>query len=423
MKRKFLAALICAAAICAAGALAACSSGQECDHTWNVGVVTTQATCSATGLKTYTCTTCGETKTEVIQKTEHPHSDGWLHNDTEHWQAATCEHDTEQVNAGAHVWDEGTVVTAATCLKTGLMRYTCICGLTRTEIVPKTEHPYAEDWITDDNGHWHVCTMQGCGQLSVKAAHNWNEGEITTPATCLAEGVKTYTCTDCKKTRTETVAIVNHSYGDEWSSDENGHYHACTTNGCTEEIDRDTHTFGEWTKSGQVVKICSECKYEKPAPFMASGIESVNITVGGGEKSGVTVFTMGFNYYTISYAGSTPIKVTCDFSDREGNPFSYKYTLSADSQSFTVRLPDRSIACLFIESEAETAFQCELNLSISGTAPGHVHSYSDEWSTDGEQHWHACTGEDCEDAQDVGIHEFNGGNVCTVCGYDKTATD
>lgn len=430
MKSKFITALLCAAAVCAAGALAACNSEQGCDHTWNVGVVTTQATCAAAGEKTYTCTTCGETKTEVIEKTEHPHSADWLHNDDEHWQKATCEHDTEQVNAGAHAWDEGTVVTAATCLKTGLMRYSCICGLTRTQIIQKTEHPYAENLTWDDGEHWRVCTTQGCTHTSDKTAHNWDGGEITSPATCLSEGVKTYTCTDCKKTRTETVAIANHSYGSDWVKDENGHYHACTTEGCGEKSDEGTHTFGEWSTKGRIYRPCTVCEYEELAPALTTTDENseyydqltkVTVTVGGGEKVAINVFAMAFYYYTVTYSGSAPVKVVCEYDDKDGNPIHHEYTLTTSNNTFTEKLPDRSIACLFVESDAETAFECTLRLSVSVTAPKHTHNYSEEWSTDADQHWHACTtGADCED-MDVGMHDFGDGDVCPVCGYDKTA--
>ncbi len=38
------------------------------DHKWNGGVITTQPTVEETGIKTYTCTVCGEKKTEVVPK-------------------------------------------------------------------------------------------------------------------------------------------------------------------------------------------------------------------------------------------------------------------------------------------------------------------------------------------------------------------
>ncbi|MCI7095281.1 MAG: leucine-rich repeat domain-containing protein, partial [Clostridiales bacterium] len=44
--------------------------------------------------------------------------------------------------------------------------------------------------------------------------HTWGEGNITTPATCVADGVKTYTCSVCGATNTEVIpATGSHNYG------------------------------------------------------------------------------------------------------------------------------------------------------------------------------------------------------------------
>ena len=40
-------------------------------HSWDEGVITTAPTCSDAGVKTYTCTVCSETKTEVLDATGH----------------------------------------------------------------------------------------------------------------------------------------------------------------------------------------------------------------------------------------------------------------------------------------------------------------------------------------------------------------
>ncbi len=42
--------------------------GAQCRHNFGNGKVTKKATCKATGIKTYTCSVCGETKTETIQR-------------------------------------------------------------------------------------------------------------------------------------------------------------------------------------------------------------------------------------------------------------------------------------------------------------------------------------------------------------------
>lgn len=39
------------------------------------------------------------------------------------------------------------------------------------------EHVYGADWVSDANGHWHVCTYSGCGATSDYAVHDWEEHE------------------------------------------------------------------------------------------------------------------------------------------------------------------------------------------------------------------------------------------------------
>ena len=48
--------------------------------------------------------------------------------------------------------------------------------------------------------------------------HTWNDGQVTTAATCTENGVMTYTCTMCSDTKTETIAATGHAYGEPvWS--------------------------------------------------------------------------------------------------------------------------------------------------------------------------------------------------------------
>ena len=46
-----------------------CGNVEYAAHTWDEGKITTEPTCKDTGIKTYTCTACGETKTEAVHVT------------------------------------------------------------------------------------------------------------------------------------------------------------------------------------------------------------------------------------------------------------------------------------------------------------------------------------------------------------------
>ena len=112
--------------------------------------ITTPATHTTEGVKTFTCSACGDTYTEAVAKIE------------------------------SH--DYKTVVTPPTCEDRGFTSYICTCG-----------DVYVADYVST-------------------IPHSYTS-EITTPATHTTEGVKTFTCSACGDTYTEAVAkIESHDY-------------------------------------------------------------------------------------------------------------------------------------------------------------------------------------------------------------------
>ena len=123
-------------------------------HKFDSGKITKEATCKESGLKTFTCEKCKETKTETIPKVT------------------------------GHAWDKGKVKKEATCKEAGEKLYTCsVCGETKIETVPKLN------------------------------SHTWNSGKITKEATCTANGEKTYTCSVCGETKKESISKTGHKFG------------------------------------------------------------------------------------------------------------------------------------------------------------------------------------------------------------------
>ena len=69
----------------------------ECNHVWDNGVQTKAPDCTEEGEIVYTCTKCGETKTEVVPALGHNWTTEWSTDETHHWHTCTrcgenCEH-------------------------------------------------------------------------------------------------------------------------------------------------------------------------------------------------------------------------------------------------------------------------------------------------------------------------------------------
>ena len=264
-------------------------------HSWDGGKITKAATCTAAGTKTYTCTRCKKTRTETIAATGHKAvKDAAV--------AATCE--TTGKTEGSHCsvcgtvlkaqtttaalghsWDNGKVTKAATCTATGTKTYTCIrCKKTRTETIAATGHKAVKDAAVaatcetagkTEGSHCSVCNTVLKAQTTVAAlGHSWDGGKITKAATCTAAGTKTYTCTRCKKTRTETIVATGHKVVKDAAvaatcettgKTEGSHCSVCgTVLKAQTTVAALGHDYGEWktikaatyTEPGQAERVC-----------------------------------------------------------------------------------------------------------------------------------------------------------------------
>ena len=167
-----------------------------------------------------------------------------------------------------------------TCTADGVKaHYECECGKLFADDQAATEvtleslkiaahHTYGTDWESDnDDDHYHVCSV--CSGKADVTPHSYDSGMITIPATETTEGVKTYTCSVCHHTKTETVPKLSHTHSlsVDYSKDETGHWHACS--GCTEKVDFEAHTEDSGTVTVQPTETtegirvysCTVCGY------------------------------------------------------------------------------------------------------------------------------------------------------------------
>lgn len=179
-----------------------CEAIETNSHSWNIGTVTKQPTCSTTGIKTYTCTVCGGTKTETIANTNNHTYSEWIKlNDATHQRSCTLCSKTETAN---HDWNAGTVTKQPTCADNGTKTYICItCGGTKTESLSKTnDHIYGDCSKVNDATHRHVCTI--CAKTET-LPHTWDKGTIRVMPTVDTTGLRLRTCTDCGATKEEVI--------------------------------------------------------------------------------------------------------------------------------------------------------------------------------------------------------------------------
>ena len=184
-----------------------------------------------------------------------------------------------------HSWDSGKVTKAATCTAAGTKTYTCTrCKKTRTETIAATGHKAVKDAAVaatcetagkTEGSHCSVCGIVIKAQTTIAAlGHSWDSGKVTKAATCTAAGTKTYTCTRCKKTRTETIAATGHKAVKDAAiaatcetagKTEGSH---CSVCGTVLKAQTTTaalgHDYGEWktikaatyTEPGQAERVC-----------------------------------------------------------------------------------------------------------------------------------------------------------------------
>ena len=209
----------------------------RCEHHWDQGEIITEPTCTEEGEKKFTCSICGDEKTEKVSATGHQHTE--IRNKKE----ATCKEegysgDTWCKDCGKkilsgqtiaktenHSWDAGKVTTKATCTEEGEKTFTCsICGDEKTEKISATGHQHTEirnkkEATCKEEGYSGDTWCKDCGKkilsgqtIAKTENHSWNQGEITKEPTCKEEGEKTFTCSICGNIKTEKVSTADHQH-------------------------------------------------------------------------------------------------------------------------------------------------------------------------------------------------------------------
>lgn len=216
------------------------------EHSYSV--YTVPATCTSPGYTVKECTVCGDRHiTDVISALPHNYEACVL--------PASCDEGgktihrcngcgssfvTDYTAPLGHSWDEGTVVTDATCTGEGVLEYRCVrCGYHRLEGDLANDHvPGAPATCTEPQ----LCT--NCGAV-LKNALGHDYEAVVTPPTCTEMGYTTQTCTRCGDTgKGEYTDAAGHKPG-EWivdkeptTNDDGSKHKECTV--CGEKLETET---------------------------------------------------------------------------------------------------------------------------------------------------------------------------------------
>ena len=400
-------------------------------HNWGVeGEITTPATHTQTGVRTYTCLNCNAKKTESIpaDASAHEYSTAWTTDATYHWHQAICGHDVIGGSA-EHTFGEVKVTKAATCTASGTGTQTCtVCGYVKNVTIPALGHDMVD----------HVCTRCGLFEPFIGEAGGYVFYDCDADnAFGNADGL--VSC-DCGWRYLEAAPdYVRTSEG--WLGFQFG-YHRTSAEGENLFV------------NGTTVYDASDC--------------TLTALGAGKENTKKLVEAMGDETYMAFDPSGDYAARMCDLYSVEVNGVTYDdWFLPSSDEVYQIY---KNLVCanlggfaknqvLWTSSEnpddAANAYSRRFNdgtqdgSKVRGTpyavrpvraygAPEgeHVHTFSSAWTYNSSQHWHVANCGHIEEKSDLDSHTFDDGVVtveptciktgtktftCTICGYSYSA--
>lgn len=187
---------------------------------------------------------------------QHNWNSTWSSDSFSHWH--DCSICKGKGDIAAHTYDQQVKTKAyekssATCLSGTTYYMSCVCGAKGAdtfEIGDKDPDNHSgilnNDWKSNDTNHWKEYSC--CRAHAEEAAHSGGT------ATCQNKAV----CSTCNKPYGN---LGSHVPASTWSKDASGHWHACQTPNCNEQLAFTAHTPGP-AATEDAPQLCTVCSYE-----------------------------------------------------------------------------------------------------------------------------------------------------------------
>ena len=313
----------------------------------------------------------------------------------------------------------------ATCTEPGKTegKHCSVCNavLVAQRPVPVKAHDWGTQWISNDSDedhHWHKCKNCNAIDENTKAPHSWDNGAVTTPATCTTAGVKTLTCTVCSATKTEPVPATGHT--PDAAVRENIVAATCTTAGsydevvyctaCRNEVSRTQKTIDKlahdydttkWVKTdeNQHGHKCKNCDAITDLTAHVPGAAATETTPQLCTECGYVIAPATHPVHTWVFVAETP--ATCNAA---GEREHYKCACGRTS---------------FKNGDAYNINEDASVLTIEKNSANHTGAPDSKWHSDSANHWQeytCCYARANEAAHSGGAATCTAQAVCQVCG-------
>jgi len=272
-------------------------------------------------------------------------------------------------------------------------------------------HDAADTLAYNEDFHWYPCTSDACSVKILEAEHELVDNESGEGQICKKCGYTTAPAPDLEP--------HDHSFSDEYSSNDNYHWFACTTEGCTERAEREEHAYltPEITQDATAITRTYTCEICAHVRTERTEISSVV----DGEASWNQAFeNLEFLNYsmkvTITYPTYTQIN-ECEitenvvhyyipgsvefYSERLEDGTCATYVCVDDEDGYFVKLPDTSDASL-VGAQTETL----LRISFA--------EHFDKFSYDQQTGEYTYAGE-----IEVAAMDFNGNPLGTIICFNN----
>lgn len=280
-----------------------------------------------------------------------------------------------------HIYDEE--VTPANCTESGIRVFTCECGDSYQEVIPAKGHSLK--YVQEDDKHFEKC--ENCDYETAKVSHEFNQLVSQNPSTCTEQGTKITKCV-CGEEHTDYLPLADHKFT-KVNFDEEGHYTVCAVcevsdpNSVKQGHEYSPNIISELTcTQDEITEFSCDCGYSyKETTQKAAGHEL--------DKTQFAKRTQSGHFYECGRCGNEVME---------------------QHDSVDAECPDgynREATCFSVGHQDKKCTICEL-VYHETTPMTDDHNFSEEWTSNGTHHWHACLNGDgkCSVKGDEAQHKF-----------------